>query len=217
MKPFSSYQALIFDMDGTLVDSMPYHDQSWDLFLKEHQIEIDKETFDRDYHHGTLEEVMARLFPHLDSAAACSAIGQRKEALFRELYAPHLDCLPGLRNFLNAAYAQNIPIGLATMGDQNNIDFTLDGLSITHFFEATTGGDQVQQGKPHPEIFLQTAQKLKVNPQLCLAFEDTRSGIASAQAAGMEVVGVATMFSEKELMEMGCVQAIKDYQDLIFI
>ena len=211
MKPFSHYQALIFDMDGTLVDSMPYHDQSWAVFLQEHQLNIDPETFDRDYHKGTLVEVMARLFPVISTEAELRAIGQRKEALYRELYKPHLETLPGVPDFLAALQKQNIPVGLATMGDQANIDFTLDGLGIRTFFDATTGGDQVTNGKPHPEIFMETARKLHVDPAQCLAFEDTQSGIESALAAGMEVVGVATQFSAEKLLALGCVHAIEDY------
>lgn len=211
MKPFSHYQALIFDMDGTLVDSMPYHDQSWVVFLQEHQLSIDPETFDRDYHKGTLVEVMARLFPSITTEAELRAIGQRKEALFRELYKPHLETLPGVPDFLAALQKQNIPVGLATMGDQANIDFTLDGLGISAFFDATTGGDQVTKGKPHPEIFLETARKLHVDPAQCLAFEDTQSGIESAIAAGMDVVGVATQFPTEKLLALGCVNAIEDY------
>ena len=211
MKPFSHYQALIFDMDGTLVDSMPYHDQSWVIFLQEYQLNIDPETFDRDYHKGTLVEVMARLFPSITTEAELRAIGQRKEALFRELYKPHLETLPGVTDFLAALQKQNIPVGLATMGDQANIDFTLDGLGISDFFDATTGGDQVTKGKPHPEIFLETARKLHADPAQCLAFEDTQSGIESAIAAGMDVVGVATQFPAEKLLTLGCINAIEDY------
>ena len=75
----------------------------------------------------------------------------------------------------------------------------------------------MNHGKPHPEIFLQTAKKLDVDAKHCLAFEDTRSGIASAQAAGMDVVGIATMFSKIELLELGCVQAVRDYNELVLV
>ena len=106
-------------------------------------------------------------------------------------------------------------MGLATMGDQNNIDFTLDKIQISHFFEATTGGHQVKKGKPDPEIFLMTAKKLGIPPEQCLAFEDTRSGIQSAQAAGMQVVGVATQFTRDELIqELNCLLAITDFSEI---
>ncbi|MGC6421613.1 MAG: HAD family hydrolase [Flavobacteriaceae bacterium] len=215
MKPISHYQALIFDMDGTLLDNMQYHEKSWEVFLQENELSIDMKTFERDYHHGTLQEVMARLFPHLSKPEDLVAIGQRKEEVYRELCQPHLKALPGLHTFLNRIQNKKIPMGLATMGDQINIDFTLSGLELVNYFKATTGGDQVQQGKPHPEIFLSTSKKLGVDASHCLAFEDTRSGIQSALAAGMDVVGIATMFSERELLDLGCVGAVRNYLDFV--
>ena len=87
---------------------------------------------------------------------------------------------------------------------------------MEHFFQATTGGHQVRLGKPAPEIFEATAHKLKINPKDCLAFEDTQSGIRSAQAAGMEVVGVATQFTKSTLLEeLGCLAAIEDYEEML--
>ena len=103
------------------------------------------------------------------------------------------------------------------MGDQNNINMTLGELGIDHYFDATTGGHEVERGKPQPDIFLKAAEKIGVNPADCLAFEDTQSGINSAQAAGMEVVGVATQFSKAQLLALGCCHAITNYQELKFI
>ena len=100
------------------------------------------------------------------------------------------------------------------MGDQNNLEMTLKQLKITSYFHSTTGGDQVEKGKPHPEIFLTAAKELGVAPQECLAFEDTASGIKAAQAAGMQVVGIATQFSKEKLLELGCVVGIEDYTSI---
>ena len=215
MKPLSKYKALIFDMDGTLVDNMHYHHDAWMQFIDEKQLGIDAETFERDYHKGTIVEVMARFFPHLKSEEALRAVGNEKEILYRDTFGSLLQPIPGLHSFFEYLKAKDIPLGLATMGDQNNLDMTLKQLKIETYFHSTTGGDQVTKGKPHPEIFLHAAAKIKMAPEYCLAFEDTQSGIQSAQAAGMDVVGVATQFSKQQLLNLGCVNAIADYTEMV--
>ncbi len=215
MKPLSKYKALIFDMDGTLVDNMHYHHDAWMQFIDEKQLGIDAETFERDYHKGTIVEVMARFFPHLKSEEALRAVGNEKEILYRDTFGSLLQPLPGLHSFFEYLKAKDIPLGLATMGDQNNLDMTLKQLKIETYFHSTTGGDQVTKGKPHPEIFLRAAAKIQMAPEYCLAFEDTQSGIQSAQAAGMDVVGVATQFSKQQLLNLGCVNVIADYTEMV--
>ena len=206
-------KAYIFDMDGTLTDNMHFHHEAWMRFIKLKKLGIDAATFERNYHKGTLIEVMARFFPTLKTEEELRQVGNEKEALYRNTYGQFLKPLPGLHLFLKQLKQKNIPVGLATMGDQNNLEMTLKQLEITSYFHSTTGGDQVKQGKPHPEIFLRAAEKIGVDPQDCLAFEDTQSGITAAQAAGMQVVGVATQFSEKKLLDLGGVVAVKDFEN----
>ena len=208
-------KAYIFDMDGTLTDNMHFHHEAWMKFIALKKLGIDAATFERDYHKGTLIEVMARFFPHLTTKEELREVGNEKEALYRNTYGHLLQPLKGLHPFLDALRRKNIPLGLATMGDQNNLEMTLKQLKITSYFHSTTGGDQVEKGKPHPEIFLRAAEKIGVDPQDCLAFEDTQSGIKAAQAAGMQVVGVATQFSEKKLLTLGCIASIKNYDKII--
>ena len=207
-------KAYIFDMDGTLTDNMHFHHEAWMKFIALKKLGIDAETFERDYHKGTLIEVMARFFPHLTTEAELRAVGNEKEALYRKIYAPHITPIAGLLGFFEQLKTQNCPIGLATMGDQNNIDLTLKGLGIEEYFHSTTGGDQVTKGKPHPEIFLRAAEKIGIDPKDCLAFEDTQSGIRAAQAAGMKVVGISTQFSQEKLLELGCVAALNNFKNL---
>ena len=107
-----------------------------------------------------------------------------------------------------------LPMGIATMGDQHNIDFTFEALQIGSYFQSTTGGHEVEHGKPHPEIFLTAAQRIGISPSNCLAFEDTRSGVTAAKAAGMDVVGVTTMFDEKTLLELVCVKTLSTYHEM---
>lgn len=207
-------KAYIFDMDGTLTDNMHYHHKAWMQFIEEKQLGIDAETFERDYHKGTLIEVMAWFFPHLTTEDELRNMGNEKEALYRNTFGHLLQPLRGLHSFFDVLKAKNIPLGLATMGDQNNLEMTLEQLNIASYFHSTTGGDQVKQVKPHPEIFLLAAGKIGVSPQDCLAFEDTQSGITAAQTAGMKVVGIATQFSEKKLLDLGCVVGIKHYDKI---
>jgi len=159
---------------------------------------------------------MARFFPELTTEKELREVGNEKEALFREIYRPHISPIKGLLSFLDQLKEKNIPIGLATMGDQNNIAMTLKALGIEHYFLSTTGGHEVMKGKPDPEIFLKAAQKTGVDPQDCLAFEDTKSGITSAKTAGMNVIGVSTQFNSKELKELGCIEAIASFDELSF-
>ena len=208
------YKALIFDMDGTLMDNMSYHKKSWIELFKHHKLDLDYDTFDEKYHKGSLVEIMARLFPEISDIETLRKIGSYKEELYRELYRPHVKSISGLILFLEKIFEKNIPMGLATMGDQHNIDFTFKALNLKDFFHSTTGGHEVKKGKPHPEIFLTAAEKIGVNPSDCLAFEDTLSGILSAKAAGMDVIGVTTMFDEKTLMKMGCKRTINSYKEI---
>jgi beta-phosphoglucomutase family hydrolase len=210
-------KALIFDMDGTLVDNMEYHKQSWIELFKFHQLDLDYTTFDNQYHKGSLVEIMARLFPHIEDNKELFRIGSYKEELYRELYRPHVKAIDGLHPFLNLQKEKKIPMGIATMGDQHNIDFIFKALKLETYFHSTTGGHQVTNGKPHPEIFLTAAQKLEVAPEDCLVFEDTRSGITAARAAGMQVIGLTTMFDQKTLLELGCVQAVDDFIEIDII
>ena len=207
-------KALIFDMDGTLTDNMDFHHRAWMKFIEHKNLNIDAETFERDYHKGTLIEVMARFFPHLTTEEELRKVGNEKEALYRDTYGHLLQPIAGLHSFLKEVQKKNIPIGLATMGDQNNLEMTLKQLEITSYFHSTTGGDQVEKGKPHPEIFLTAAKKLGISPKDCLAFEDTASGIQAAQTAGMKVVGVATQFSVEKLLDLGCVAGIHDFTEI---
>ena len=209
-----SPKALVFDMDGTLVDNMSYHKQSWIDLFEYYKLDLDYETFDRKYHKGSLVEIMARLFPHISDEEELFRMGSYKEALYRDLYRPHVKALGGLLPFLKKIQAQNLPMGIATMGDQHNIDFIFKALDLNSFFHSTTGGHLVKHGKPHPEIFLTAAQKLGIPPKDCLAFEDSRSGVAAAKAAGMQVIGVRTMLDKKTLLELGCIQVIENYSSL---
>ncbi len=110
MISLSSYKALIFDMDGTLTDNMHYHHLAWMKFIEEKGLGIDAETFERDYHKGTLIEVMAHFFPHLTTEKQLREVGNEKESLYRNTFGHLLQPLPGLHTFFKSLKAKKHPL-----------------------------------------------------------------------------------------------------------
>lgn len=210
---FRGFSALIFDMDGTLVDNMPYHHQTWLEWAKREGLNMAPEAIFAQTH-GTIGEIVARFFPQA-SPEQQHQIGERKEALYREIYAPHLAMLPGLAELLEWTKQVDMPVALATAGNTNNINFTLDGLKIRSYFRAFIGGDEVTHGKPHPEVFLLAAKELGVAPEKCLVFEDSPAGVEAARRAGMKCIALNLMNPREEFGESSHVlQWLRDYRDL---
>lgn len=183
--------ALIFDMDGVIIDSNPAHRESWTAFNRRYGIETTEEMHERMY--GKRNDDIIRDFfgGHL-SAAEISARGAAKEALYREMISARVDELlvPGLREFLEEQ--QGAPIALASNAEPANIDFLLDRARIRRYFTVIVDGHQVARPKPDPEIYLKTASILGVSPANCIVFEDSYSGVEAARSAGMRIVGVRT-------------------------
>jgi len=206
-------EAVIFDMDGTMVDSLPHHHKSWDVFFEMQGIKMEPAAFDR-IHHGTLYDIMPRIFGSHLTQQESYALGMIKEQAFRELYKNDIQPLTGLLTLLQQIKAAGLKIGLATAADNTNVDFTLDALGIRYFFDAIVSSDMVKEGKPSPAVYLQTAQLLSVMPAKCLVFEDTASGVEAAIAAGMKVVGITTGLSQAQMMQLGVVAAFANFDGL---
>ncbi len=182
-------EAVIFDMDGTLVDNMDFHRQTWLEWARREGLNKSEDEILANTH-GIILEIVQRLFPHVQNEAELRALGERKEALYREIYKPHLKLLPGLAAWLNWLRDKDIPLAVATAGDRTNLAFTLDGLSIRDYFRATITSENVTHGKPHPEVFLLAAQALNSAPEKCLIFEDSPVGAEAARRAGMKCIVV---------------------------
>lgn len=202
--------AIIFDLDGTLMDSMPFHKKSWLEFLQKNGLNLSDEDFESQ-NHGTIQEMIARLFGDDLEPAHFQSLCYEKEALYRSMYRPHLKEIDGAIDFLKILKSLQIKTALATMGNQLNIDFSLDGLGIRDCFDVVCGGDDVKKGKPHPEIFHLAAARLQLTPENCIVVEDSAGGIAAGLNAGMKVVGITTMHNRHDLLHMGCSKVIDNY------
>ncbi|MBU0492879.1 MAG: HAD family phosphatase [Chloroflexi bacterium] len=208
-------RAFILDMDGTIVDNIPFHLQSWLALLTELGVSISEDEFMRRMIGKTNAETLHEMVDPAMPAGQLAEYAERKEALYRELFRPHLRLVPGLDEFLRAARDLGVPMAVATSAPPPNISFVLEGLDIAGYFQAVIGADRVPRGKPHPDMFLAAAEALSAAPARCLVFEDALMGLEAARRAGMPSVAVATTLDARELADVpGVVQVIGDFTGL---
>ena len=193
----SSY-AVIFDMDGVIIDSNPYHKISLRQFCEKYGFHLSDDELVKQIYGRTNKEWIANLFGKL-SKEELSRYGEEKERLFREIYKNDIRALEGLPEFLADLKRINVPIAIGTSAPRSNVDFVLANTQLGEYFDVILDESDVEQGKPNPEIYLKVATRLGFEPSRCIVFEDSLSGVESARRAGAKVVGVATTHSEEEL------------------
>lgn len=206
-------KALIFDMDGTMIDSMPWHSRSWEVFMQRHGLAIDVPELMRRTTGRTGLECMHELFGALPAAQA-QAYVEEKEALYRELFAPAFAEIAGFKAFLADAQARGLAVGVGTAGDRHNQAFAYRHLSLGQPLP-TVGGDEGLPGKPEPAIFLEVARRLDAAPADCVVFEDAPLGIEAARRAGMRAVGICSSHGADELAGPHVMACVPDYHALL--
>ena len=207
--------ALIFDMDGTMVDSMAAHARSWGEFTRRHGIAMEPgEILRRTTGRNGVECIRELFGPEVPQDKALQLIGE-KEAIYRELFAPHFREVAGLRAFVQAARQRGIPVAVATAGDRHNIEFTLARLDLPQPPDVVIGGDEGLPGKPDPALFLESARRLGAAPAQCIVFEDAPFGIEAARRAGMRAVAVCTTHTAEELDGDHVVAQVRDFHELM--
>ncbi len=208
-------EALIFDMDGTMVDSMPWHARAWVEFARRRGLALDVPDLMRRTTGRTAFECACELMGREVSLAESAEITHEKESIYRELFGAQFQEVAGFRAFAHAAATQGLKIAVGTAGDQHNIAFTMSHLKMQPAPLAFVGGDEGLPGKPQPAIFLEAARRIGVAPERCIVFEDAPFGIEAARRGGMRAVAVCTTHTAAELAGPHVLAAVRNYDELV--
>ncbi|WP_020527207.1 HAD family hydrolase [Flexithrix dorotheae] len=204
--------AAIFDMDGVIVDSNPFHKISLNQFSEKYGKTFTEEELRQNLYGRRNSEWIPYLFGEDLSAEDIEKYSVEKEALFREIYKDDIVALPGLEDFLKLLESNSIAKAVATSAPRENVDFTLKMTNLEKYYPIILDSSHVSKGKPDPEVYLKTAEALRYLPEHCIVFEDSLPGVESAKRAGAKVVGLATTHSAKELADTDLV--IDDFREL---
>jgi beta-phosphoglucomutase family hydrolase len=207
MKP-----ALIFDMDGVLVDNTPVQARAFQLLFRDLGLTTNARQLLKRLNGMPAGEIIQRVFRHPIPKKQLELYAEQREFLYRTLYWSKRRALPGLVAFLRAARDEGFPIGLGTGSGGSTLSYILDHLDLRQYFDVVIGKDDVPKGKPHPDTYAITAAKLGVKPEDCIVFEDAVLGEQAAYRAGMRCVAVATTLREQDFQAP--LTVIKDFTGL---
>ena len=190
--------AVIFDMDGVLVDSYQAHFRSWQRMAAEAGLTLTEAEFAAQFGR-TNPEIIAVYWGedrHRDEEIA--AMADRKEKIFREILRARFPAMPGARELLRSLDEAGFALAVGSSGPPENIELVLRRLGARSRFRAVVTAKDVTRGKPDPQVFLIAAKRLGVPPRRCAVVEDAPAGIAAAKAAGMTAVGLASTGRDRE-------------------
>lgn len=211
MKP----KAFLFDMNGTMIDDMHYHEQAWFTVLNEDLAAGMSMEEVKKHMYGKNEELFVRVFGKgTFTQEEIAGYSLKKEKSYQENYLPHLKLIEGLDKFLAKALEQNISMAIGTAANTFNVNYVLDNIPVKKYFSAIITADDVADGKPNPSVFLKCADVLNVAYNDCVVFEDSPKGVEAALKADMKAVVIKTYHEEEEFSHLPNVLLfVEDYWD----
>ena len=198
MTKASRLEAVLFDMDGVIIDSEPLWTEAERRFLARRMLEYSPQLktamMGRD-----AREADRLLIKHYRLSEGVEEVIAERKQLVTELFKRQLQPVPNVLQLLRSVRESGIKTGLASSSPEQLVELAVEKLGITELFDFIISGDQVAQGKPAPEIYLTAAEKIGVDPENCLVIEDAPLGIAAAKAAGMCCLAISMNVVESEL------------------
>jgi beta-phosphoglucomutase len=206
--------AVLFDVDGTMVNNTAFHKNAWLETTCRLGLNLSEKDYHEKIHARSNDKIVRNLFDD-PSEELIKKIADEKEILYRSSFAPHLKEIPGLRRFLEELEQAGIICGAVSNSPQENVDFVLDGLGLRRFFKVAINRDMVKVGKPDPEGLLRAADELGFTPDKCIAFDDSASGFRACRNAKMKYIAITAATDPVDLAET--YDAVAIYNDFITV
>lgn len=204
-------EAVLFDMDGVIVDTEQSVTAFWQRIADLHGVTLTTEDLQRHVYGRPADRTLDALFPDLAAAERQTVHATMHEHETRDTY----HALPGVVNFLDALQREAIPTALVTSGEPWKVEAVMSQLGVAGLFAVQVTASDIREGKPHPGCYLLAANKLGTAPELCLVFEDAVSGVEAAVAAGTMCIGIASAECQRALLEVGARYTIPDFSRVV--
>jgi beta-phosphoglucomutase len=179
----------IFDMDGVLIDSFDLHRRSWQTMAREYGVEVTDEQFASTFGR-TSREIIRHFWGENVTPQKTREMDDRKEALFRQFLRRHIPVMPGAVELIDDLAAHGFLVGVGSSGPPENVAMVVDGLGLRDRLAGVITATDVTRGKPDPQVFLLTAERMGIAPDRCAVIEDAVHGITAARRAGMKAVAL---------------------------
>ncbi|MGY6520108.1 MAG: HAD family hydrolase [Mongoliitalea sp.] len=209
------FEAILFDLNGTIIDDMAYHADAWhQLLVQDLKVDISIERVWKEMY-GKNDELFARVLgKDALTREELDYWSIEKEKRYQQVYVDKIQPIDGFYDFFQQLKNNHFKLALGTAAIPFNVDFTLKHLNIGADFHAIVHADDVALSKPHPEVFLKCADLLGVSPSKCVVFEDSPKGVEAAKNAGMQAVVLTTMHPQEDFAYLDNVLFfIQDYTD----
>lgn len=205
-------KAVIFDMDGVICHTNPYHSIAFQEFFAKRNLYPSEADFAAHMYGKSNAYILSHFLQRPIAGFELRELENEKESLFRKIYAKHIKPIDGFLEFLESLKTAGIKTGVATSAPRANLDLINSKLQLSSKMESMLSSEDVSKHKPDPEVYLKSAKNLGVKPEESYVFEDSFSGISAGINAGMQVIGVLSSHTREELPP--CKTYINDYTKL---
>ena len=206
--------AVIFDMDGVIVHTNPYHSKAFRAFFAVRNLAPTDEDFAKHMFGKSNSYILSNFLQRKIEGEELLLLEDEKESLFRKIYEPYIEPINGIVAFMSDLQTNGVKLGVATSAPYANLELILSKVDIRQKLGSILASEDVKKHKPDPEVYLTSATNLGVSPDQCLVFEDSFSGVSAALNAGMRVVGVLSSHTKEELPP--CNYYVDDYMEMSF-
>jgi len=206
--------AVIFDMDGVICHTNPYHSIAFREFFSVRDLAPSDEDFAQHMFGKSNSYILSHFLQRPIAGAELLQMEEEKEGLFRKIYEPHVEPINGIVEFISDLKQHAVLVGVATSAPRANLDLIFSKVPLRDQLGSILASEDVNRHKPDPEVYLTSARNLSVSPAQCVVFEDSFSGVTAGLNAGMKVVGVLTSHTKEELPP--CDLYINDYAEISY-